>query len=34
MGIVRWDNTDPAVIRACHEVATAAIAADDPFARR
>ena len=31
MDIVRRDATDPAVIRACHEVATAADAADDPF---
>jgi GNAT superfamily N-acetyltransferase len=31
MGIVRWDGTDPATVRACHEVAIAAIAADDPF---
>src|SRR5580698_2417031 len=31
MDIVRQDATDPAVIRACHEIATAAIAADDPF---
>ena len=31
MGIVRWDGTDPAAVRACHEVATAANAADDPF---
>ena len=31
MGIVRWDGSDPAAIRACHEVATAADAADDPF---
>ena len=31
MGIVRWDGIDPATVRACHEVATAAIAADDPF---
>jgi len=31
MGIVRWDGTDPAAVRACHEVVTAAIAADDPF---
>jgi GNAT superfamily N-acetyltransferase len=30
MGIVRWDGTDPAAVRACHEVVTAAIAADDP----
>ena len=30
MGIVRWDTSDPAVIRACHEVAAAADAADDP----
>src|SRR3984957_14255282 len=30
MGIVRWDGSDPAVIRACHEVAAAADAVDDP----
>jgi GNAT superfamily N-acetyltransferase/RimJ/RimL family protein N-acetyltransferase len=30
MGIVRWDGSDPAVIRACHKVAAAADAADDP----
>src|ERR1700689_3792374 len=32
MDIVRQDATDPAVIRACHKVATAADTADDPFA--
>jgi GNAT superfamily N-acetyltransferase len=31
MGIVQWDGTDPASIRACHEVVTATIAVDDPF---
>jgi GNAT superfamily N-acetyltransferase len=31
MDIVRQDATDPAVIRACHEVETAKDAADDPF---
>ena len=31
MDIVRRDGTDPAVIRACHDVATARDAADDPF---
>jgi GNAT superfamily N-acetyltransferase len=29
--IVRQDPTDPAVIRACHEISTAGDAADDPF---
>jgi GNAT superfamily N-acetyltransferase len=32
MDIVRQDTTDPAVIRACHAVATAGDAVDDPFA--
>jgi hypothetical protein len=31
MDIVRQDTTDPGVIRACHEVATAGDAVDDPF---
>ena len=31
MDIVRQDPTDPAVIRACHEISTAGDAADDPF---
>jgi len=31
MGIVRWDGKDPATVRACHEVATAADALDDPL---
>jgi GNAT superfamily N-acetyltransferase len=31
MGIVRWDGTDPAAVRACHTVVTAANDADDPF---
>jgi len=30
MSIVRRDGSDPAVVRACHEVAAAADAADDP----
>src|SRR5579863_142321 len=30
MGIVRADGADPAVIQACHRVAAAAYAADDP----
>src|SRR6202453_2875886 len=32
METVGQDATDPAVIRACHKVATAADTADDPFA--
>jgi GNAT superfamily N-acetyltransferase len=31
MSIVRWDGTDQAAVRACHEVATAANAFDDPL---